>query len=76
MERNSGARRHGRSAAAAGFSQTDTWVVLALVNGARVQSLQRACNDIPASRDIRSSSDGHTWRNGAERVSSWPSTTQ
>ncbi len=70
MERNSRAQRYGRFAAAAGFSQTDTWVVLALVNGARVQPLQRARNDIPASRAIRSSSDGDTERNGAESVSS------
>ena len=50
--------------------------MLSLVNGARDQSLQRSRNDMPASRAIRSSSDGHTERNGAEKVSNWPSTTQ
>ena len=44
----------------AGFSQTDTWLVLSLVNGSRAQPLQRSRSVIPASRAIRSSSAGHT----------------
>jgi hypothetical protein len=44
----------------AGFSQTETCFVLSLVNGSRFQPLQRSRNVIPASRAIRSSSDGHT----------------
>ena len=39
---------------------TEMWVLLSLVNGARCQSLQRSRKVIPASRAIRSSSDGHT----------------
>jgi hypothetical protein len=42
------------------FSQTDTELPLSLVKGARVQSLQRSRNLIPASRAMRSSSDGQT----------------
>jgi hypothetical protein len=42
------------------FSQTDTCDVLPVVKGWRVQSLQRSRRDIPASRAMRSSSDGHT----------------
>jgi hypothetical protein len=42
------------------FSQTDTCVLLSLVKGSRVQSLQRSRKDIPASRAMRSSSDGQT----------------
>src|ERR671910_175206 len=46
----------------AGFSQTETWLSLSLVNGSRVQPLQRSRSCIPASRAIRSSSAGHTER--------------
>ena len=46
------------------------WLLLSLVNGERSQSAQRARSVMPASRAIRSSSDGHTERNGAEKVSS------
>ena len=42
------------------FSQTETWLLLSLVNGSRCQLLQRSRKVIPASRAIRSSSDGHT----------------
>ena len=44
----------------ADFSQTDTCCLLSLVKGARVQSLQRSRKVMPASRAMRSSSDGHT----------------
>ena len=44
----------------AGFSQTETCLVLWLVNGSRFQPLQRSRSVIPASRAIRSSSEGHT----------------
>ena len=47
-------RRH------AGFSHTETCAVLSLVNGSRFQLLQRSRRAIPASRAIRSSSDGQT----------------
>ena len=47
-------------AAQRSFSQTETWLVLLLVNGARLQSFQRSRKVIPASRAIKSSSDGHT----------------
>jgi hypothetical protein len=50
--------RYGPSPA--GFSQTETWPVLSLVNGSRLQPLQRSRRVIPASRAIRSSSAGHT----------------
>ena len=39
-------------------------MVLSLVNGSRFQPLQRSRKLIPAIRAIRSSSDGHTKRNG------------
>ncbi len=42
------------------FSQTVMCLVLSLVNGSRFQPLQRSRKFIPASRAIRSSSDGHT----------------
>lgn len=42
------------------FSQTEMWLLLALVKGSRFQSLQRSRKVMPASRAIRSSSDGHT----------------
>jgi hypothetical protein len=58
------------------FSQTETWFLLLLVKGSRIQSLQRSRKVMPASRAIRSSSDGQTYRCGDEKVSSWPSTTQ
>ena len=45
---------------AGAFSQTETCFVLSLVNGSRFQPLQRSRSVIPASRAIRSSSDGHT----------------
>jgi hypothetical protein len=49
-----------RSAPGAVFSQTETCLVLSLVNGSRRQPLQRSRSRIPASRAIRSSSAGHT----------------
>jgi hypothetical protein len=42
------------------FCQTETCSRLSLVKGSRSQSLQRSRKVIPASRAIRSSSDGHT----------------
>lgn len=42
------------------FSQTETWLLLSLVKGSRIQPLQRSRKVIPASCAIRSSSDGHT----------------
>ena len=47
-----------------------------LVKGSRFQSLHRSRNAIPARRAMRSSSDGHTLRNGAEKVLVSPSTNQ
>jgi hypothetical protein len=58
------------------FCQTETWLLLSLVKGSRFQSLQRSRKVIPASRAMRSSSDGHTWRCDDDLVSSCPSTTQ
>ena len=49
-----------RPAQGLSFSQTETCFVLSLVNGSRVQLLQRSHSVMPASRAIRSSSDGHT----------------
>ena len=49
-----GARRYGA------FCHTEMWLLLSPVNGARCQSLQRSRKVMPASRAIRSSSDGHT----------------
>ena len=64
-ERVALARAHGRSwnrvaGCYAVFSQTETWLLLSLVKGSRFQPLQRSRKVIPASRAIRSSSDGHT----------------
>ncbi len=42
------------------FAQTETWLLLSLVNGERSQSPQRSRSVIPASRAMRSSSDGQT----------------
>jgi len=44
----------------AGFSQTDTCCLLSLLKGSQFQSLQRSRKVSPASRAMRSSSDGHT----------------
>jgi hypothetical protein len=44
----------------AAFSHTEMCVLLSPVKGSRFQSLQRSRNVMPASRAIRSSSDGHT----------------
>ena len=52
-------RAHGHRYA---FCQTETCALLALVNGSRFQSLQRSRRVIPASRAMRSSSEGHTYR--------------
>ena len=46
------------------FSQTETCFVLSAVNGERSQSAQRSRSSIPASRAMRSSSEGETERNG------------
>ncbi len=58
-------RRHNsipahRSWSCTAFAQTETCLVLALVNGSRPQSLQRSCRLMLAIRAIKSSSDGHT----------------
>ena len=50
------------------FCQTEMWLRLLLVKGSRFQSLHRSRNAIPARRAMRSNSDGHTLRNGAEKV--------
>ena len=42
------------------FCQTETCLVLSLVNGSRSQPAHRSRKVIPASRAIRSSSAGHT----------------
>ena len=48
--------------------------MLSLVNGSRFHPLQRSRSLIPASCAIRSSSAGHTYRNGIEWSSKRPST--
>ena len=58
----------------AGFSQTETCRVLSLVNGSRAQPLQRSRSLMPASRAIRSSSEGHTYRKGIDLSSNAPPT--
>ena len=42
------------------FCQTEMWLLLAAVNGSRLQLLHRARNVILARRAIRSNSDGQT----------------
>ena len=42
------------------FCQTETWLVLSPVKGSRFQSAHRSRKVIPASRAMRSNSDGHT----------------
>ena len=56
------------------FCQTEMWLRLSLVKGSRFQSLHRSRKAIPARRAMRSNSDGHTLRNGAEKVLVSPST--
>ena len=68
--------QHSGHVADRGFSQTETCFVLSLVNGSRVQLLQRSRSARPASRAIRSSSDGHTYRNGGENTSTLPPSIQ
>jgi hypothetical protein len=46
------------AASGQGLRQTETWSVLSDVNGARCQSAQRDSSSSPASRAMRSSSDG------------------
>jgi hypothetical protein len=55
-DRSSGASTAGYAA----FSQTETWLLLSLVKGSRFQSLHRSRNVRPASRAMRSSSEGQT----------------
>ena len=52
-----------------GFSQTETCWLLSLVKGCRLHPSHRSRSRIPASWAIRSSSDGHTYRNGMVRYS-------
>ena len=61
---------------AAIFSQTETCDRQSPVKGSRDQPPQRSRRVIPASRAIRSSSPGHTYLNGIEKISSTPSTTR
>ena len=56
----------------AGFCQIETCCRLSLVKGSRAQSCHRSRSRRPASRAIRSSSDGHTYRNGIEVNSARP----
>jgi hypothetical protein len=42
-----------------GFTQTEMWLRLSLVNGVRFQSAHRSRRFRPASRAMRSSSQGH-----------------
>ena len=55
-----------------GFSQTETCWLLSPVKGRRFQSSHRSRSRIPASCAIRSSSAGHTYRNGMVLYSPWP----
>lgn len=57
----------------AGFSQMETCWRLSLVKGSRVQPSHRSRSRIPASCAIRSSSAGHTYRNGIVEYSPRPS---
>jgi hypothetical protein len=79
-QRNDAARHrqfwHALGASYAGFCQTETWLRLLLVKGSRFQSLHRSRKAIPARRAMRSNSDGHTLRNGAEKVLVSPPTNQ
>ena len=50
--------------------------MLSLVKGSRFQPPQRSRSDIPASRAIRSSSAGHTYRKGGANTSTLPSAIQ
>ena len=59
-----------------GFCQTEMWLRLELVKGSRFQSLHRSRRAIPARRAMRSNSDGHTLRNGAEKDVMSPSMNQ
>ena len=52
--------QHARRRGHARFSQTETCFSLSLVKGSRAQPAQRSRSDMPASRAIRSSSDGQT----------------
>jgi hypothetical protein len=52
--------RHAPAAPTGQFSQTETCFGLSPVNGSLFQPPQRSRNVIPASRAMRSSSDGHT----------------
>ena len=61
---------------AAVFSQTETCDRQSPVKGSRFHPPQRSRRVIPASRAIRSSSPGHTYRKGSEKISSSPSTTR
>ncbi len=58
----------------AGFPQTETCWRLSLVKDSRVQPSHRSRSRNPASWAIRSSSAGHTYRNGIVLYSRWPST--
>ena len=53
----------------AGFSQIETCWPLSLVKGSRVHPSQRSRSRSPASWAIRSSSAGHTYRNGIDQYS-------
>jgi len=55
---------------------TGALVAVGVPSTSRFQSLQRSRKVIPARRAMRSSSLGQTYRNGAEKVSSSPPSTQ
>jgi hypothetical protein len=65
-----------RSTSYSGRCQTEMWLRLVLVKASRFQPLHRSRKAIPARRAMRSNSDGHTLRNGAEKDLVWPSTNQ
>ena len=60
LERVTRARLKPAARADQALRQTETCLALSLVNGARRQPPQRSRSVIPASRAIRSSSDGQT----------------
>ena len=59
-----------------GLVQTETCEVLSAVYGAPCQSAQRSSSARPARRAIRSSSEGHTYRNGIGDAAPRPSATR
>ena len=58
------------------FSHTEMWLGSSAVSDARSQLVQRSRSRIPASRAMRSSSEGQTYRKGLEKVFVSPSRNQ